>query len=343
MSAWERTVAELLSYRPDAPARLVVAVCGPKGAGKSTFCRHVATQSSGAVLLLDADVARPELTLPGLVSLYKLAPGQEERVTLGRIFLGDDSAVRCPVQYLNALGELVDLAEQPAVSALPLVVDTMGWGTGLVKNVLEALLTRLAPSDVVQIVPAHKMETLGSVLPAGLGAKVWTLEPAVEHRQREAADDVTVRAVALFSEARAFCVGLAKVKLTLNAALAEGDLAPEFVLLALNGAVVGLLGKGDGPRATRFVGVGLVHLVDRERQLVVVRVPRASAATLAGVDELVVGSSLVVPPSRFPTLPSSGVRPYVAMRLQLVGSAEAQQRTEVKRKRLEGAQPHIGS
>ena len=341
MSAWERTVDELLSYRPDAPARLVVAVCGPKGAGKSTFCRHVTLKSSGALLLLAADVARPELTLPGLVSLYRLAPG-EERVTLGRIFLGEDSAVQCPVQYLNALGELVDLAEQPAFAALPLVVDTMGWGTGLVKNILEALLTRLTPSDVVQIVPARKMETLGSVLPTGLDAKVWTLEPAVEHRQREAADDVTVHAVALFSEARAFCVGLAKIKLTLNAALAEADLAHEFVLLALNGAVVGLLNKGSGPRATRFVGVGLVHLVDRERQLLVVRVPHATAATLAGVDEVVVGSSLIVPPSRFPTRPSSGTRPYVAMRSHLVGSAEAAQRTEIKRKRLDASLPQTG-
>ena len=269
------------------------------------------------------------------MSLHLANPGQPVQC-LGAIFLGEDSPNRVPEDFLQAIGELILLTKVPNVRNLSLVVNTMGWVSGLAQDLLEAILQHIEPTDIVQIVPELKLEKLGSLIPASLASSVikWTLNPAVENRQRESSDDVQARLADLFFKAPTFCVGLNRVKITLQKSLADSQLPVAFSLLVLNANLVGLLRSGPEPRAQRFIAIGLVHLVDLERQCVVLRIPNGKLSALHSVEELIVASSASFSPTQFPTRSCAGTRPYVCLKSTLVG-IDVVRGDAPKRKRLD--------
>ena len=95
----------------------VVAVCGAKGVGKSTCARYLVHRllsrpgSPGRVAFLDCDVGQPELTPPGLVSLFVVStpllgpPHTHLQTPLHSYFLGETSPKSEPGLYTSYVGK----------------------------------------------------------------------------------------------------------------------------------------------------------------------------------------------------------------------------------------------
>lgn len=93
----------------------VIAVCGPKKVGKSTFARLLVNSLLSChpcVTYLDTDCGQPEFTAPGLVSLSLVSspvvgpPHLHQRRPAAALFVGDVSPAPDPVRYLQCVREL---------------------------------------------------------------------------------------------------------------------------------------------------------------------------------------------------------------------------------------------
>lgn len=166
-----------------------VLVCGPKGAGKSTFSklltnRLLTCNSSAAsnangrqisgIAVLDLDPGQPEYTPVGILSLVHVT-----KPNLGSPFshvcLNDASykVVRChslaasspafsPDLFLDCANDLYDTYKR-TLRNCPLIINTPGWilGTGL--DLLSEAISRFAPAHVIymsQDGPAEAVEIL---------------------------------------------------------------------------------------------------------------------------------------------------------------------------------------
>eukprot|EP00873_Tetraselmis_striata_P015387 jgi/Tetstr1/435651/TSEL_024551.t1 len=159
--AW-REAAEAVAAGGGAGGPLVVAVVGPKGAGKSTCVRLLLNRlldESPAVGYIDTDLGQPELSPPGLVSVSLVrrpllgGPLVEQRPSWERAaFLGDVSPAADPAAYTAAVGRLMEWARHGGLGGpLPLVVNTHGWVKGLGLDLLATLLAEADPTHVVQL------------------------------------------------------------------------------------------------------------------------------------------------------------------------------------------------
>ena len=144
-------------------------VCGPKGAGKSTFTRlllnTLQSATTRAVGLLDADCGAPEVTPPGMASLSLLdlpllgppaarLGASDAPMPLECRFIGDISPASDPGAYAAAVHSLLAVwggASNPAAAHTALVINTMGWVRGLGLELLADLLRGSAPTHLVYI------------------------------------------------------------------------------------------------------------------------------------------------------------------------------------------------
>ncbi|KAK9828014.1 hypothetical protein WJX81_000356 [Elliptochloris bilobata] len=136
----------------------VVAVCGSKGTGKSTFARLLVnallSRGSGCVAFLDVDCGQPELTVPGLLSAHLLRepllgpPHLHQREPGAARFIGDTSPQADPAAYVAAAVSLARWLQGSAGGA-PLVVNTPGWVKGIGYEALAAVLAGVRPSHTV--------------------------------------------------------------------------------------------------------------------------------------------------------------------------------------------------
>ena len=353
----------------------VVAVVGPKGAGKSTFAKELFERCvrahGGKVAFLDTDLGRPEYTLPGMVSLSVAdsALGEEGKKSdaetlisggpfkevatrvLGAVFLGEDDPSQRPEDYLNAIRQLGQLVHSKEFEYV--IINTHGWFSGLGQDVLEAILLSTGVSDVVQIVPEQKMATLGSLLRASDTFQIHTLAPAKESRPRESKLSRDRRIVDHFvADTCMYCVGLSKVKIRYPLGLIDRNLPPPYALLALNASMVGL-SITDSNDPLHFLGIGLVCSIDLRKQCLFV-LTRLTSEQLAKCEVLTMGTSAHVPlhlmPSRFhPGKEESGEDidldilddedhfvPYLTSCKMIGYGSVAQQRGQLKRRRLDG-------
>ncbi|KAL9601011.1 MAG: hypothetical protein Q9219_002833 [cf. Caloplaca sp. 3 TL-2023] len=168
-----------LAYLPQIDRPKVVLVCGPKGSGKSTFCRVVAnailyklsmdptsdhvSRASGFIALLDIDPGQPEFSPPGEISLlrisrYNFGPpfthptASTEGVVLVRShYVGATTPSNDPTHYIQCVLDLFRhyklLLSQN--STCQLLVNTTGWIQGSGLELLLEFLYHMSPSDVV--------------------------------------------------------------------------------------------------------------------------------------------------------------------------------------------------
>ena len=138
---------------------LAILVCGPKGAGKSTFCRILANAllqkapatgnrsvaDNECVAFLDLDPGQPEYSPPGDLSLLRLqswnlgtpfthpTPGPNQLVRAQHF--GHHSPKEDPNHYFQCALDLLDHYRRMArdYRSCPLMINSAGWiqGTGL--------------------------------------------------------------------------------------------------------------------------------------------------------------------------------------------------------------------
>lgn len=139
-------------------------VCGPKGSGKSTFCRFMANcllsvgegdaqgRVSQSVMFLDLDPGQPELSAPGEISLIHMKsfnlgvpythpminPSEGNRV-LRAHFIGAHSPKYDPDHYLRCAFDLLNYY-QLVFSRYSLIVNCSGWIQGGGLEVLAAII-----------------------------------------------------------------------------------------------------------------------------------------------------------------------------------------------------------
>ncbi|XP_078164326.1 pre-mRNA cleavage complex II protein family isoform X1 [Carex rostrata] len=151
------------------PPGLVVAICGPKNSGKSTFSRFLLNtllRRYKRVAYLDTDVGQPEFSPPGCISLHivddliKDLGNSSVRAPERSFFFGDISSKRDPEAYLNCVYNLYDYfiahfrsneTEDNPESVLPLIINTPGWVKGTGYDILVEMLRYVSPNVVVQL------------------------------------------------------------------------------------------------------------------------------------------------------------------------------------------------
>ena len=156
-------------------SELTTLVCGPKNAGKSSFCRTLVNtllNSSPVVAYLEADCGQPEFNLPGSVSLTFVdtavagPPFMHPRKAAQACFIGDTTPKSDPVLYLNSVLYLVEWYRTRGTQALkdhldarnisvdhlvPLVINTPGWVKGLGFEILDRIVQQVRPNHVVEL------------------------------------------------------------------------------------------------------------------------------------------------------------------------------------------------
>lgn len=167
-----RSLVDRLTTCNAGESHRVLLVMGSKGVGKSTCCRHLLNSmltNYPEVCYLETDVGQPELGAPGMVSLYRLRspmlqPSHAEQhgphECLARYFTGAVAPALQPLLYVRCVRAAFDAyselaADTPADGSSPvlpvLVVNTMGWVTGLGLELLRATLSIVRPLIVVRI------------------------------------------------------------------------------------------------------------------------------------------------------------------------------------------------
>lgn len=152
-------------------------ICGPKGAGKSTFCRILANAllqkgpakgygnvpDNDCVAFLDLDPGQPEYSPPGELSLLRL-----QSWNLGPPFThptsGLDQPVRAhhfghvspkedPKHYYECAIDLLDHYRRMArgYKSYPLVINSAGWIQGNGLELLSDLILAMGLTDVVYL------------------------------------------------------------------------------------------------------------------------------------------------------------------------------------------------
>ena len=174
----EAVVEDLCDSRSSsAPLSEITAlVCGPRNAGKSSFCRQLVNSllnSNPVVAYLEGDCGQPEFTPPGSVSLVFVdsvvvgPPFMHPRRPVRACFVGDTTPKTDPALYLSSVEDLVGWYSNEGRAALarhlastgrrggeelaPLVINTPGWVKGLGFEVLDRLVRRVRPKHLVQL------------------------------------------------------------------------------------------------------------------------------------------------------------------------------------------------
>lgn len=174
-SDWQRIVSRLQSVRTERP--LAILVCGPKGAGKSTFCRILANAllqkapatgnrkvlGNEGVAFLDLDPGQPEYSPPGNLSLLLLQswnlgpPFTHPTSGLNQLVrahhFGHVSAKEDPEYYYRCALDLLDHYRRMArgYRSCPLIINSAGWIQGNGLELLSELIHGMGLTDVVYL------------------------------------------------------------------------------------------------------------------------------------------------------------------------------------------------
>ena len=160
---------------------LAIIVCGPKGAGKSTFCRILANAllqkapvtekkdlaNDECVAFLDLDPGQPEYSPPGDLSLLRLRswnlgpPFTHPTFGLNQLVrahhFGHISPREDPKNYLQLALDLLDHYRRMAKAhrSCPLIINSAGWIQGIGLELISELILSLNLTDAIY------MSTLG--------------------------------------------------------------------------------------------------------------------------------------------------------------------------------------
>lgn len=137
----------------------VIFVCGSRKTGKSTFCRYLCNRLLNyhrQVALVDFDCGQSELTVPGslafeLLNEPILVPPFARiaaRPSYSR-FVGAVSLSESPKQYLGACLAVMEKCRLACPTGTPIVINMLGWISGLGFTCLAHLLQAIRPSHVL--------------------------------------------------------------------------------------------------------------------------------------------------------------------------------------------------
>lgn len=197
---WQSLIAQItineLATRPKA-----VMVCGPKGSGKSTFCRMLANAMitkppihsrrddivgrGEFVALLDIDPGQPEYSAPGDVSLIQLrscnfgVPYTHPAALVGGNHLirahhvGAVSPIYDPAYYLSCVFDLLKHYHEILVlhPSCPLIVNCSGWIQGSGLEILVELIHHFHLTDIVYTSTIGPSEVVESIENAAADTK----------------------------------------------------------------------------------------------------------------------------------------------------------------------------
>lgn len=164
-------------------------VCGPKGAGKSTFCRILANAliqkapvtgnrdvpDDECVAFLDLDPGQPEYSPPGDLSLLRLqswnlgppfthpTPGLNQRVRTHHF--GYVSPKQDPKRYYSCALDLFDHYRQMArdYKSCPLIINSAGWIRGNGLELLSDLVHGMDLTDVIYMSTSGPEDVIGKL------------------------------------------------------------------------------------------------------------------------------------------------------------------------------------
>ncbi|KAG6553764.1 hypothetical protein Mapa_004679 [Marchantia paleacea] len=170
--SWGTAANAISSYSELSSGAPLVAVCGAKSSGKSTFGRFLLNHllnSYESVGYLDTDVGQPEFTVPGCLSLHILrkpvfgSPILHLQNPERSFFYGDNSPKSDPEMYCRSIEALYDYFQQnygvkktarssnDDKSGIPLIINTHGWLKGVGYDVLVNILRHTSPTHLVHI------------------------------------------------------------------------------------------------------------------------------------------------------------------------------------------------
>ncbi|KAL2039430.1 hypothetical protein N7G274_007702 [Stereocaulon virgatum] len=167
---WQDILSHLLATNKE--HLLAVMVCGPKRAGKSTFCRMLAnallskpptaTQEADDVALLDLDPGQPEYSPPGDISLLRLRSHNLGPPFTHPTVFGSDQVIRAhhigylspkddPQHYYSCAIDLFGHYQRMTMDqgSCPLIINCAGWIQG---SGLELLVNLVHSTNLTNIV-----------------------------------------------------------------------------------------------------------------------------------------------------------------------------------------------
>ncbi|KAH7873862.1 uncharacterized protein C8R40DRAFT_1172204 [Lentinula edodes] len=138
---------------------------GPKKVGKSSFARTLVNRllsQHNTIAYLDLDPGQSEFTPAGLIALTLVSdpvlgpPWTHPSVPLRAHFIGAFSPKGCPSLYVEGVRDLVrfwgeEVCWGGSKSAIPLVVNTMGWAKGLGVDLMKRIQDVLVVDGVEKV------------------------------------------------------------------------------------------------------------------------------------------------------------------------------------------------
>jgi polynucleotide 5'-hydroxyl-kinase GRC3/NOL9 len=194
---WNRLITELAET--SAKGHSTILVTGPKGSGKSTFCRLLANRwitglqqpddaRSNGVAFLDLDPGQPEFAPPGTMSLLHLAlPNLSppfchaiiNRNSRNRTVRSHALAAITPAQdsdhYLECALDLLAEYHRTLRGRCPLIINTPGWIQGSGLDLLCELIQRMRPASVIYLSEEGPAETVDGLSEACGATPLMTL------------------------------------------------------------------------------------------------------------------------------------------------------------------------
>ncbi len=138
----------------------IVFVVGPRKVGKSSMSRYLANSlwtHTRKVAFLDLDTGQTEFTPPGSLSLKVISkdpllgpPMCHQSITDELIYFGSMSPSDDPRRYLDGARRLFQrYLTKYHTNGIPLIVNTMGWITGLGLSLLQTVLHMIPVTHMV--------------------------------------------------------------------------------------------------------------------------------------------------------------------------------------------------
>lgn len=167
-----------------------IMVFGAKGSGKSSFLKFCINSylsnpsfqkknslgaggnENGAVLFMNLDCGQSEFGPPSIVSLYLvdsfiLGPSFTAQIhPLHQEFVGSISLSDNPRGYLYAIEKLCRFLHHKAPKGFPLLINTMGWTTGLGLDLFKCIVKLIQPTFIVPLI--ENLTTAGDLSSDGL-------------------------------------------------------------------------------------------------------------------------------------------------------------------------------
>ena len=168
-ACWSSSVQNVCSLTSKGGTPIIV-VCGERKVGKSTFTRYLTNSilsTCSRVIYVDFDVGQTEFTPPSFISACILedpitgTPFCHQRIPDVSCYFGSMSPTENTGHFFacckNFIKKLEHYLNQSNIDA-PVVINTMGWITGLGFELLQFIMQLVQPTHVISLTPPPTSE-----------------------------------------------------------------------------------------------------------------------------------------------------------------------------------------